>query len=305
MGSTVAESRSQENGVGIEASESVRPPYFVTKDEERTLRINAGRLSPSLVIIQATSFDEYARQLMVPSTVMDLARKASEIRLSTWEVEGIRAQLEPAGGGLLRRILKEKIEADDSHPPYIRVACTGKGDYDDLAEEYGYTATRHHGDAGSPVVLEIWPAQHYSPIHSHGDTTGIIHCLTGQIDVMAYGALRWDAEKLGLLTLTPGQCAWLAGDQFGVHKVYCPMDGGSRAVDLDNLLNETSDYAATFHVYVNENEAVPHMYVPAKPDRREVFSFINEKTHELEGFTTYSDLSWRILRRILADYAAH
>ena len=305
MGSTVAESRSQENGVGIEASESVRPPYFVTKDEERTLRINAGRLSPSLVIIQATSFDEYARQLMVPSTVMDLARKASEIRLSTWEVEGIRAQLEPAGGGLLRRILKKKIEADDSHPPYIRVACTGKGDYDDLAEEYGYTATRHHGDAGSPVVLEIWPAQHYSPIHSHGDTTGIIHCLTGQIDVMAYGALRWDAEKLGLLTLTPGQCAWLAGDQFGVHKVYCPMEGGSKAVDLDNLLNETSDYAATFHVYVNENEAVPHMYVPAKPDRRKVFSFINEKTHELEGFTTYSDLSWRILRRILADYAAH
>lgn len=80
------------------------------------------------------------------------------------------------------------------------MACTGKGDYDDLAEEYGYTATRHHGDAGSPVVLEIWPAQHYSPIHSHGGTTGIIHCLTGQIDVMAYGALRWDAEKLGLLT---------------------------------------------------------------------------------------------------------
>ena len=83
MGSTVAESRSQGNGVGIEASESVRPPFFVTKDEERTLRINAGRLSPSLVITQATSFDEYARQLMVPSTVMDLARKASEIRLST------------------------------------------------------------------------------------------------------------------------------------------------------------------------------------------------------------------------------
>jgi hypothetical protein len=305
MGSTVAESRSQGNDVGIEASESVRPPFFVTKDEERALRINAGRLSPSLVITQATSFDEYARQLMVPPTVMDLARKASDIRLSTWEIEGIRAQLEPAGGGLLRRILKMKIEADDSHPPYIRVACTGKGDYDDLAGEYGYTATRHHGDAGSPVVLEIWPAQHYSPIHEHGGTTGIIHCLTGQIDVMAYGALRWDAEKLGLLTLTPGQCAWLAGNQFGVHKVYCPMDGGSRAVDLDNLLNETSDYAATFHVYINENETVPHMYVPAKRDRREEFSFINEKTHELESFTTYSDLSWRILRRILADYAAH
>lgn len=303
MRATVTESHAQARVNGVEASEHVRPPFFITKDAERELRITAGRLSPSLVITQATSFDEYARQLMVPPTVMDLARKASDIRLSTWEIEGIRAQLEPAGGGLLRRILQEKIKADDSHPPYIRVACIGRGDYDDLAEEYGYMATHHRGDAGSPVVLEIWPAQHYSPIHSHGGTTGIIHCLTGQIDVMAYGALRWDAEKLGLLTLTPGQCAWLAGDQFGVHKVYCPMDGGSKAVDLDNLLNETSDYAATFHVYVDDNEAVQSL--PVRPDRREIFSFINEKTHEVETFTTYSDLSWRVLRRILADYAAH
>ena len=82
-------------------------------------------------------------------------------------------------------------------------------------------------------------------------------CLAGQIDVMAYGELRWDAETLGLVTLTPGQCAWLAGEQFGVHKVYCPMDGESKAVGLGNLLNETSDYAATFHVYLNENEAAP------------------------------------------------
>ncbi len=36
-----------------------------------------------------------------------------------------------------------------------------------------------------------------------------------------------------------------------------PLGGtGSRTVGLDNLLNETSDYAATLHVYLNENEAV-------------------------------------------------
>jgi hypothetical protein len=305
MSSIIAESHSQEDAAGVKASENASPPFFVTKDEERALRVNAGQLSPSLIIAQAASFDEYARQLMVPPTVMDLVHKASGIHLSTWEIEGIRAQLDPTGGGLLRRILKEKIKSDDSHPPYIRVACTGKGDYDHLAGEYSYAATSHRGDTGSPVVLEIWPAQHYSPIHSHGGTTGIIYCLAGQIDVMAYGELRWDAEKLGLVTLTPGQCAWLTGEQFGVHKVYCPMDGGSKAVGLDNLLNESSDYAATFHVYLNENEAAPDTHLPAKLRSREVFSFINEKTHELEDFATYSDLSWRILRRILADYASH
>jgi hypothetical protein len=304
MSSTIAGRSSQEDSkITKEVARDPRPPFFVTKEEERALRINAEYLSPSLVIAQPTSFDEYTRQLMVPPTVMDLARKASDIRLSAWEVEGIRAQLDPEGG-LLRRILTEKIEADNTHPPYIRVACTGKGDYDDLAGEYGYHATQHPGDAGSPVVLEIWPAQHYSPMHSHGGTTGIIYCLAGQIDVMVYGGLSWDADKLGLLTLTPGQCAWLAGDQFSVHKVYCPMDGGSKAVGPDNLLNETTDYAATFHVYLNEDEAIPDTYMPAKPGSREIFSFVNEKTHEVKDFTTYSDLSWHVLRKVLADYAA-
>lgn len=170
----------QHNATQVGKSEDDRrPPFFTTKSEERALRINAGHFSPSLVVTQATSFDEYSRQLLIPPTVVDLARKASDIRLSAWEIEAIRAQLEPTGGGLLRRILKEKIEVDDSHPPYIRVACTGKGHYDDLAK-HGYTATREHeADAGCPVVLEIWPAQHYSPMHSHGGTTGIIQCLTG------------------------------------------------------------------------------------------------------------------------------
>lgn len=310
MSSTTTGRSSQEDVKMTDKTASdARPPFFVSKEEERALRINAEYLSPSLVVTQPTSFDEYTRQLMVPPTVMDLARKASDIRLSAWEVEGIRAQLDPEGG-LLRRILTEKIKldnthkGDNTHPPYIRVACTGKGDYDDLAGEYGYQATQHPGDAGSPVVLEIWPAQHYSPMHSHGGTTGIIYCLAGQIDVMVYGGLSWDADKLGLLTLTPGQCAWLAGDQFSVHKVYCPMDGGSKAVGPDNLLNETGDFAATFHVYLNEDEAIPDTYVPAKLGSRETFSFVNEKTHKVEDFTTYSDLSWHVLRKVLADYAA-
>lgn len=158
--------------------------------------------------------------------------------------------------GLTRLVLYQP-QMVTIHPPYIRVACTGKGDYDDLAGEYGYQVAQHPGDAGPPVVLEIWPARHYSPMHSHGGTAGIIYCLAGQIDVMVYGGLGWDADRLGLLTLTPGQCAWLAGDQFSVHKVHSPMDGGSKAVGPNNLLNETDDFAATFHVYLNEDEAIP------------------------------------------------
>ncbi|MGW0423878.1 hypothetical protein [Streptomyces sp. NPDC003015] len=45
-------------------------PFHITK-EERQLRLKSAEAVPSLVIGQATSFDEYARQLMIPPTVMD------------------------------------------------------------------------------------------------------------------------------------------------------------------------------------------------------------------------------------------
>jgi hypothetical protein len=286
------------------------PPFYITADEEQQLRMAAARLSPSLVIQTATSFDDYVRQLMIPTSVMELARKAAQIRLSTWEAEGIRAFLAPNGGKILRYILEEKAKKDPSHPPYIRVACTGKGDYDDDASKFGYrgpAVDEHKGDFGSPVVLEIWPAQHYSTMHSHGETTGIIYCLYGQLDVMAYATLDWSAEKVGLLTLTAGQCAWLAGERFAVHKVSCPSDGGAKPVGPGNLLNDSSNFGASFHVYLNQSE-LPLVRMAARkpqPQTRDIFNYVDEEPpHEVKDFKTYSDLSWSVLRWLLAEHAS-
>ncbi|MEU7136749.1 hypothetical protein [Streptomyces sp. NPDC046261] len=276
------------------------PPFYISKDQEAQLRLAAEKISPSPAITQASSFDEYARQLMVPPAVMDLARKAADIRFTTWEIEGIRQLLAPGTADkvpLLRQILIEKSKLDSSHPPYIRVACTGKGDYDHIAAAHGYEVT-HEGDYGSPVVLEIWPAQHYSPMHSHGETTGIVYCLAGQLDVMCYAGLAWDAEKRGLLTLTPGQCAWLTKDTYAVHKVFCPLDGGPNPTPL---LNDTGDFGASFHVYLNQDEL--GVATVNDSDSRDAFDYIDEVTHEKKQFQTYSDLSWRVLRSVLAQNA--
>ena len=204
---------------------------------------------------------------------------------------------------------RRRAEVDTTHPP--RVAPAGKGDFDHLAAAYvnaaeGPAEPEHLGDFGSPVVLELWTAQHYSPMHSHGQTTGIIYSLAGQIDVMAYGQLAWEAEKVGLVTLTPGQCAWLDGDRFAVHKVFCPMDGGPKPVGPNNLLNDSSNYAASFHVYLNPDD-LPRVAAAAAPklDTRDIFDYIDEiNPHREKKFKTYSDISWRILRQVLAKYAA-
>lgn len=274
------------------SSDTLNPPFFITPEEELQLRIEADRITPSPIISTATSFDEFVRQLMIPSTIMELARKSSSIRFSAWETEAIRASLR---SGILKEILIDKFRKDNSHPAYIRVACTGKGDYDDwaIAQNSGLAVEEsddHKGDFGSSTVLEIWPAGHYSPIHSHGKTTGIVYCLTGQIDIMAYADLAWDAKKLALVTLSPGQCAWLTDRHFPVHKVYCPMPEGN--------------FAATFHVYLNKSE-LPLLKATPKPDTRDQFEFVEENTpHELQTFATYSDLSWSILRKEMALYAA-
>jgi hypothetical protein len=254
---------------------------------------------------QATSVDEYARQLMIPPAVMDLARKAEDLRLSAWEVEAMRKHLAPATApgekvGLLREILVEKCKHDPSHPPYIRVACTGRGDYDHLAAQHGHLHPDDHpkGDIGSPVVLEIWPAQHYSPIHSHGHTTGIVFCLAGQLDVMVYEHLHWNARKLGLITLTPGQCAWLSRDNYAVHRVYCPMDGGGSTGP--GYMNASADFGASFHVYLNPEETGVEDE-DGNSYSRDAFNYIDEKSKERRAFATESDLSWSILRRVSAN----
>ncbi|MGA4545824.1 hypothetical protein ACPA54_38140 [Uniformispora flossi] len=276
-------------------------PFHITREEAIRLRVAAERLVPSVLVEQPASFDDFVGQLMIPGPVMDLARKAANLRLSVQQTEAIRRHLAPMQGvepGLLRRILVDKAEKDPSHPPYIRVACTGKGSYDGWATEFDYVddlEPQPAGDYGSPAVLEIWPAQHYSPIHSHGHTTGIIHCLTGQLDIMGYGALAWDAPKKGLYTLTPGQTAWLAGDTYAVHKVFCPFDGNTDKPTGPGYLNNTDQFAASFHVYLNDDETAYYDNV----DSRDNFHYIDENDHTEKVFTTYSDLSWRVLRQVL------
>ncbi|QEM80231.1 HutD family protein [Halomonas binhaiensis] len=292
-------------------------PFHITKEQDRDLRQKAARAIPSPIISQASFFDEYVQQLMIPPVVMDMARKAENMRLSSWEVAAIRKHLSPSKHpdgkvGLLRRILRLKAEADPSHPPYIRVACTGKSQYDYLAEADGHIREPLHedkGDIGSPVVLEIWPAQHYSPIHSHGETTGIVFCLAGQLDVMLYKSLDWNAEKLGLTTLSPGQCAWLSKDTYPVHRVYCPLNGGEGKTG-PGFINSTEEFGASFHVYLDEDEVpmMPHDYevhhndIEKHPSHsRETFNFISEDKREEDKFETHSDLSWAVLRRVLAE----
>ena len=52
---------------------------------------------------------------------------------------------------------------------------------------------------GIPYVLEIWPSEHYSPIHSHAATDAIIRVLHGEINVKLFPFLsKKDIEPFGI-----------------------------------------------------------------------------------------------------------
>jgi hypothetical protein len=55
------------------------------------------------------------------------------------------------------------------------------------------TLGQNNGESpGVPYVMEIWPPQHYSPIHNHGEANAIIRVLNGKINVSLYPYLSTD-----------------------------------------------------------------------------------------------------------------
>lgn len=224
--------------------------FNITAEQELRLRYQAKELKPAPVIKQPKTFDEYVKQHEIPYEVMEMSRLTKDVSLSAWEQEAIRYSLNHGH-------LSERETAQDKKS-YIRVDCFGV-------------------DEKSPCVLEIWPGGHYSPIHEHAGSTGIIKGLVGRVDIMLYEQLYWKAKKLGMLTLTSGHISWLSESygkrRYQIHQVYCPM--------------AEDDYAATFHIYNNWQKET-FGYCPHEPTE--------DESECQKEFITVSHYHWNELR---------
>jgi hypothetical protein len=59
------------------------------------------------------------------------------------------------------------------------------------------TLGQNNGESpGIPYVLEIWPVQHFSPIHNHGTANAIIKVLHGSINVKLFPYLSGNTEAV-------------------------------------------------------------------------------------------------------------
>ena len=73
---------------------------------------------------------------------------------------------------------------------------------------------------GIPYVMEIWPSNHYSPIHSHASTHAIIRVLHGDINVDLYPFLsKTPIDSFASKTFYKDEITWISPQLNQVHQL--------------------------------------------------------------------------------------
>lgn len=97
-----------------------------------------------------------------------------------------------------QKLLEKASEFDKDHPnvleTYLRIT---------LGENNGQSP-------GIPYVIEIWPSNHYSPIHAHSQSNAIIRVLHGSIHVRLYPFLNNDIEPFHEVDIDKDQNTWIS-----------------------------------------------------------------------------------------------
>ena len=96
------------------------------------------------------------------------------------------------------------------------------------------TLGRNSGESpGIPYVMEIWPSNHYSPIHSHADSNAVIRVLHGSINVTLFPFLG-ATEPFGNADFEKDDITWLSQELNQIHQ----------------LRNNTGDVCITIQCYM-------------------------------------------------------
>ena len=104
------------------------------------------------------------------------------------------------------------------------------------------TLGRNSGESpGIPYVMEIWPSNHYSPIHSHADSNAVIRVLHGSINVTLFPFLG-ATEPFGNADFEKDDITWLSQELNQIHQ----------------LRNNTSDVCITIQCYMYDLDNKKH-----------------------------------------------
>lgn len=195
-------------------------PPFVIKSEELTPEI----LDDNQAIVPAYLSEE--AQLLYATIA------GSNMTLNTPDfpdfADAINYSISTKGKICYNKLLSKQGEfgSQDSKATYLRVTI-GKNLSD---------------SPGIPLVLEIWPSGHYSPIHSHSDCNAVIKVLHGSITVEWFSDLSTEnITPYKEIHLCNGEVTWLDSRYYQTHKLYNHNISGNMCATLQGYRYNNSD----------------------------------------------------------------
>ena len=130
---------------------------------------------------------------------------------------------------------------------------------------------------GIPYVMEIWPSNHYSPIHSHASTHAIIRVLHGDINVDLYPFLsKKPIDPFASKTFYKDNVTWISPQLNQVHQ----------------LINKNPDTTCiTIQCYMYGQDNLIHY---------EYFDYINEDGN-IELYDPDSDMDFVSFKKLMKE----
>jgi hypothetical protein len=139
------------------------------------------------------------------------------------------------------KAIERSIEEDDGWcHQMLKSKATVFGQSNSKATYLRITMDYHQSlSPGVPYVLEIWPSFHYSPIHKHSDSYGLIRALHGKLSVKLYASLNVHYQDSFIESLLEtGNVTWLSPGLNQIHKVINPTDKVSITIQAMNMVKQ-------------------------------------------------------------------
>ena len=139
------------------------------------------------------------------------------------------------------------------------------------------TLGRNSGESpGIPYVMEIWPSNNYSPIHSHADSNAVIRVLHGSINVTLFPFLG-ATEPFGNSDFEKDDITWLSPELNQIHQ----------------LRNNTDDVCITIQCYMYGLDNAKHYdYFDYIDDNKNIVQYEPDSDSDFAKFKEIIRTEW-------------
>lgn len=239
-------------------------PFVLDSSKVDLFKLDGSRYTFSASLPQACL--ELYSNVTAPNVELDWSPTPNKYRLS----DAIRYSLKGPNGKLYKKLKSKTDEFGEFNQTYLRVTLGGN----------------RGCSPGVPYVLEIWPMNHGSPIHNHGNAYAVIKVLHGGVTIKIFNkhmhAETTDYPPLKSFDVNAGDITWLSPNWFQTHQLW----------------NNSEDYCATVQCYkYGSNDFTHWPYFDYVEDTEKICEFLPDSDytfHEMqamvmEEFQEYMD----------------